>query len=591
MEAMEKKKKPRLSFWQIWNMSFGFLGIQFGFALQNANVSRIFETLGANIENIPILWIAAPVTGLIVQPIIGHMSDNTWNRLGRRRPYFLVGAILASIALIIMPNSPVLWVAAGMLWIMDASINISMEPFRAFVGDMLPSEQRTKGFAMQSFFIGLGAVIASALPYVMTNWFGISNTAPEGEIPDSVKFSFYVGAAAFLLAVLWTVIRTKEYSPGDLERFSEDKPSEKDDRREKLEQDMEMNRKLGNGKVKGGLLLSIGGIVLTFLVYYFSLAKETYVLSIGLAAFGILQTIAGAFQQKGNVKNGLVTVFNDFAFMPKTMVQLAFVQFFSWFALFAMWIYTTAGVTSHIYDMKMNQHVVNELTKSVQGMDPAAGDEAYVNYEDVKKELEKYQQRLSEKEEVTASMKVVKFFLDEKKEDIQINGDVEEQLRYIQKEYNKGADWVGVAFAVYNGFAALVAFLLPVVARRTNRRITHLISLLLGALGLISLYFINNPDIILVAMLGVGVAWASILSMPYAMLAGALPSSKMGVYMGIFNFFLVLPQILAATVLGGYVSLFDGQAIYALILGGVSWIIAGIWVMFVNDVDEAKEAV
>ncbi|MCF8302681.1 MAG: MFS transporter [Bacteroidales bacterium] len=588
---MEKKKKPRLSFWQIWNMSFGFLGIQFGFALQNANVSRIFETLGANIENIPILWIAAPVTGLIVQPIIGHMSDNTWNRLGRRRPYFLVGAILASIALIIMPNSPVLWVAAGMLWIMDASINISMEPFRAFVGDMLPSEQRTKGFAMQSFFIGLGAVIASALPYVMTNWFGISNTAPEGEIPDSVKFSFYVGAAAFLLAVLWTVIRTKEYSPGDLERFSEDKPSEKDDRREKLEQDMEMNRKLGNGKVKGGLLLSIGGIVLTFLVYYFSLAKETYVLSIGLAAFGILQTIAGAFQQKGNVKNGLVTVFNDFAFMPKTMVQLAFVQFFSWFALFAMWIYTTAGVTSHIYDMKMNQHVVNELTKSVQGMDPAAGDEAYVNYEDVKKELEKYQQRLSEKEEVTASMKVVKFFLDEKKEDIQINGDVEEQLRYIQKEYNKGADWVGVAFAVYNGFAALVAFLLPVVARRTNRRITHLISLLLGALGLISLYFINNPDIILVAMLGVGVAWASILSMPYAMLAGALPSSKMGVYMGIFNFFLVLPQILAATVLGGYVSLFDGQAIYALILGGVSWIIAGIWVMFVNDVDEAKEAV
>jgi len=201
--------KPRLSFAQVWNMSFGFLGIQFGFALQNANVSRIFETLGASIDQIPILWIAAPVTGLIIQPIVGHMSDKTWNRLGRRRPYFLTGAILASIALIFMPNSPVLWIAAGMLWIMDATINITMEPFRAFVGDMLPSEQRTSGFAMQSFFIGTGAVIASALPYLMTNWFGISNTAPGGEIPDSVKFSFYIGAIVFFLAVLWTVISTK----------------------------------------------------------------------------------------------------------------------------------------------------------------------------------------------------------------------------------------------------------------------------------------------------------------------------------------------------------------------------------------------
>ena len=218
--------RPRLSFWQIWNMSFGFLGIQFGFALQNANVSRIFETLGASIDNIPILWIAAPVTGLIVQPIIGHMSDKTWNRLGRRRPYFLIGAILASLAIIVMPNSPALWIAAGMLWIMDASINISMEPFRAFVGDMLPSEQRTAGFAMQSFFIGTGAVIASSLPYMMTNWFGISNVAPEGEIPDSVKFSFYIGALVFFLAVAWTVFSTKEYSPEELANFDVDKKSE-----------------------------------------------------------------------------------------------------------------------------------------------------------------------------------------------------------------------------------------------------------------------------------------------------------------------------------------------------------------------------
>ena len=200
-------RKPHLSFWQIWNMSFGFLGIQFGFALQNANVSRIFQTLGANVDDIPILWIAAPVTGLLIQPIIGHMSDNAWGRLGRRRPYFLVGAILASLALLIMPNSPALWVAAGMLWILDASINISMEPFRAFVGDMLPDEQRTQGFAMQSFFIGTGAVVASALPYIMTNWLGIANTAPEGEIPPSVQWSFYIGAFVFLSAVLWAVFR------------------------------------------------------------------------------------------------------------------------------------------------------------------------------------------------------------------------------------------------------------------------------------------------------------------------------------------------------------------------------------------------
>src|ERR1035437_10043050 len=205
-------EKQQLSFWQIWNMSFGFLGIQFGFALQNANVSRIFETLGASIDSIPILWIAAPVTGLIVQPIIGYMSDKTWGKLGRRRPYFLSGAILASLALLIMPNSPVLWIAAGMLWIMDASINISMEPFRAFVGDMLPSEQRTTGFSMQSFFIGTGAIVASALPYIMTTWFHIANTAPKGEIPLSVKLSFYIGGAVFFLAVCWTVFSTKEYT-------------------------------------------------------------------------------------------------------------------------------------------------------------------------------------------------------------------------------------------------------------------------------------------------------------------------------------------------------------------------------------------
>src|SRR3990172_7085616 len=280
-------QKPRLSFWQIWNMSFGFLGIQFGFALQNANVSRIFETLGADIGKIPILWIAAPVTGLIVQPIIGHMSDKTWNRLGRRRPYFLVGAILASIAIIFMPNSPALWVAAGMLWIMDASINISMEPFRAFVGDMLPSEQRTQGFAMQSFFIGIGAVVASALPYMMTNWFGISNTAGAGEIPDSVKFSFYIGGFVFLLAVLYTVFSTKEYSPEELKKFSEsDKNSVHSESSSRFSEAISATK-----FNKNGVIWILAGLVGSSILHFILHENDygLYVLFVGSIIFFFLQ--------------------------------------------------------------------------------------------------------------------------------------------------------------------------------------------------------------------------------------------------------------------------------------------------------------
>ncbi len=430
--------KNRLSFWQVWNMSFGFLGIQFGFALQNANVSRIFETLGASIDEIPILWIAAPATGLIVQPIIGYLSDRTWGKLGRRRPYFLIGAILASLGLIIMPNSPALWVAAGMLWMMDASINISMEPFRALVADILPSDQRTTGFAVQSFFIGTGAIIASALPYIFTNWLGISNTAPQGEIPPSVRYSFYVGAFAFISAVGWTVFRTKEYPPENIELFE----------RNKLE-------------------------------------------------------------NKGLIK-GVVEIFKSFIGMPRTMIQLAFVQFFSWFALFAMWIYSTPAVTHHIYGAS----------------DP------------------------------TSTL------------------------------YNKGANWVGILFAVYNGFAALTAFLLPWIAKRTSRKTVHMISLISGGIGLVSFYFIKDPNLLLISELGIGLAWASILSMPYAILAGSLPSDKMGVYMGIFNFFIVIPQITAAAILGFLVRhLMGNEAIYALLAGGVSMFIAALLVIFVNDVD------
>ncbi len=499
------KQKPRLSFWQIWNMSFGFLGIQFGFALQNANVSRIFETLGANVDDIPILWIAAPVTGLIVQPIIGHMSDNTWNRLGRRRPYFLVGAILASIALLIMPNSPALWVAAGMLWIMDASINISMEPFRAFVGDMLPSEQRTKGFAMQSFFIGTGAVVASALPYIMTNWLGIANTAPEGQIPPSVKFSFYIGGAVFFVAVLWTVLRTREYSPEEMKEFSEG-------RKEKFDLEAHKDEVLPASRfLKASFFWLAGGAVLAFLVYWYALEAELYILGFGLMVFGAVQLTTGFLIRSGNEKNGFVEVINDLYKMPATMKQLAVVQFFSWFALFAMWIYTTAAVTNHIYGTS-----------------------------DSSSEL-----------------------------------------------YNEGANWVGIMFAVYNGFAAMVAFLLPVMARHTNRRVTHLIALVAGGLGLISIYFFSDPYMLILSMLGVGLAWASILAMPYAILTGSLPQHKLGIYMGIFNFFIVIPQILAASILGFFVrNVAGGHAIYALVLGGASMILAGLLTLLVKDVDD-----
>ena len=502
------KKKPALSFWQIWNMSFGFLGIQFGFALQNANTSRIFETLGANVDDIPILWIAAPVTGLVVQPIVGYLSDKTWGRFGRRRPYFMAGAILASLALIIMPNSPSLWIAAGMLWMMDASINISMEPFRAFVGDMLPSEQRTSGFAMQSFFIGTGAVIASALPYAFTNWFGISNVAEVSEkIPESVKLSFYLGGAVFLLAVLWTVFSTKEYSPEELTEFeAEQKKSAQIEEPERTSA-----KNLLPGFIRNGLILLIVGLLGSLLIQQMGWEKELYILSVGLGAFGLILLISAWYTRQGMVHIGFVEVITDLMNMPKTMKQLAIVQFFSWFALFAMWIYSTSAVTSHIYGTSD-----------------------------------------------TAS-----------------------------KLYNDGADWVGILFSVYNGFAAVVAFGLPWLAKWTSRKMAHAIALVCGGLGLVSFYVVKDPNLLVVSMLGVGIAWASILSMPYAILTGSLPAQKMGTYMGIFNFFIVIPQILAASILGFFTkTLFHGHAIYALILGGVSLLIAAASVLFVDDVDQ-----
>jgi maltose/moltooligosaccharide transporter len=494
-------KKPKLSFWQIWNMSFGFLGIQFGFALQNGNVSRIFQTLGADIDQIPILWIAAPVTGLIIQPIIGYMSDKTWGRLGRRRPFFLVGAIMASIALFLMPNSPGLWIAVGMLWIMDASINITMEPFRAFVGDMLPDEQRTKGFTMQSFFIGIGAFVASWLPYALSEWFNISNTAPEGEIPMTVRLSFYLGGGVFLLAVLWTVIRTKEYSPEELKSFAEEEG--------KAIESHDDSPYPVNKYLRRGIIWALVGLVFAWPVYQYKLEKELYILAGGLATFGLLQLVSAAFVAGQKLKNGLVSIVTDLYRMPLTMKQLAIVQFFSWFALFSMWIYTTPAVTQTMYN------TVDTTTEA----------------------------------------------------------------------YNEGANLVSGMFGWYNLFAAAFGLvLLPFLARLTNRKITHAIALLVGGLGLASIMILSNPQHMIFSMVGIGLAWASILAMPYAILTGSLPAHKMGVYMGIFNFFIVIPQILAATILGFMVkSLFGGDSIYALLTGGISMTVAAVLILFVKD--------
>jgi maltose/moltooligosaccharide transporter len=576
-----KKEKPTLSFWQIWNMSFGFMGIQFGFALQNANVSRIFETLGAKVENIPILWIAAPVTGLIIQPIIGHMSDNTWNRLGRRRPYFLTGAILASVALLFMPHSPTLWIAAGTLWIMDASINISMEPFRAFVGDMLPSKQRTVGFAMQSFFIGTGAIIASALPWVLTNWLGVSSAATEGAIPHHVKLSFLIGGIVFFLAVLYTVLRTKEYPPEELASFSgeETNISTSD---HKAEEAMSAGRLF-----RSAFLWIIAGLIISTLVYLLRFEPEVHILGFGLVAFGLIQVVTGWLTSLDKTGNGLVVVINDLFRMPGTMVRLAFVQFFSWFALFSMWIYTTAGVTSTKYDMKLDMATFTSLKSTIEHVSSLPESKEWSNLSDVKNDLALFEMKLNSNKRVVATMRVVQFFTDETKSQfLVLDPAVKERLITIKNEYNKGADWVGILMAVYNGFAAIMAFLLIALARLTSRKTVHAVSLLIGGISLISFLLVKNPKLLMISELGIGLAWASILAMPYAILTGSLPANKMGTYMGIFNFFIVIPQIMAASILGIMVkSLFGGESIYALVTGGISMFIAALLVLFVHDKD------
>jgi maltose/moltooligosaccharide transporter len=426
--------KPRLSFWQIWNMSFGFLGIQFGWGLQMANMSPIYAKLGANPDEIAFLWLAAPMTGLIIQPIIGSMSDRTWNRLGRRRPYFLVGAILSSIALVFMPNSSAIWMAAGLLWILDASINVSMEPFRAFVADKLPDDQRTMGFVMQSFFIGVGASVASSLPFFF-GWMGVTGSTESG-IPLTVKYSFYLGAAAFFGAVWWTIVSTPEYPPADVEEFEKQKRASK-----------------GLGHFFGEI---------------FSAMRE----------------------------------------MPSTMKQLAFVQVSTWLGLFCMWLFFGLATAKHVFGA------------------------------------------------VDANSKL----------------------------FDDGAAWGGVCFTVYSIVCFIVSFALPGIAARTSRKFVHTASLLCGAAGLMSVWFIHDKYLLLLTMVGVGIAWASILSMPYAILSGSLPAERMGVYMGIFNFFIVLPEIAAALIFKPIVKyVFNNSEVAVVVMGGMFLAIAALLTQFVRD--------
>src|SRR6185503_6465760 len=461
-------QKPRLGFWQIWNMSFGFLGIQFGWGLQLANMSAIYAKLGARPDEIPILWLAGPMTGLLVQPLIGAMSDRTWSpRLGRRRPYFLVGAILASVALFFMPDSPGLWAAAGLLWILDASINVSMEPFRAFVADKLPAEQRTTGFVTQSFFIGVGAAVANALPSILQR-LGVTGAAPNG-VPLIVQYAFKLGAVAFVACVLWTVLTTGEYPPEDMEAF---------ERRRREHRPFHLRPGFLVAWAVFAALMGAarGALVEQHLTWTQPVLGALIGLAVGLALSG--PEVGSALRE-----------------MPRTMKKLAVVQFFTWLGLFCMWMFFGLATAQQIFGAR----------------DPRT------------------------------------------------------------PEFDRGTAYGGETFAVYSIVCFLVAFALPALARRTSRKGVHAVALLCGSAGLLATGFIHDPVAWKVTMVGVGIAWASILSLPYAMLSTALPPARMGVYMGIFNFFIVIPEILASLALQPIVGrVFGNDPVKVVMLGGAS---------------------
>lgn len=506
------KTKKRLSFWEIWNMSFGFLGIQFGFALQGGFMTRIFQTLGADKDDIPLLWIAAPLTGLLVQPIIGFLSDRTWHpRWGRRRPYFLIGAVLSSVALLFVPHSPALWVAAGFLWILDASINISMEPFRALVADKLPESQRSYGFVVQTLIIGIGTWIASNLPWLVSE-IGVSDSAPTGVVPMSVKVAFAIGAFVFLASILFTVFTTSEYPPEDLDAFEEEKKK----------------------------------------------TKNTFFIDI--------------IQNIGN--------------MPKTMVKLGVIQFFSWFAFFAMWSLANPALTEHIYhtpapsadnfqvlveqgDLSYyNDGFVQLAATNTSFWNSALADTLFTNPEAQSDFISKYNELGTEEDRAQMMQSFISILSPEKM-----------YTSFAGYEFQQASNSVGAHMGIYGLSSMAFALLLTIYTakRRINRKYVHMGSLILGGLGFILMYFATSSDWLYVSFILIGIAWGSILSMPYAMLSSSIDPKKMGTFMGIFNMFIVIPQIIAA--LGGVnflYQLFGEETIFAMVVAGISLIIAGL---------------
>lgn len=505
MNRPDVLEKPRQSAAALWNLSFGFLGIQVGFALQTANMSRIFQSLGSSLDTLPALWIAAPLTGLLVQPIVGHLSDRTWlGRMGRRRPYFLAGALLAALSLILMPLSSSLFMAAILLWMLDASLNISMEPFRAFVGDMLRKDQHTAGYAVQTAFIGAGAVVGSIFPWLLDRE-GASNVAAPGGIPDTVRYSFWFGGVALFLAVLWTVLTTREYSPEELLQFGESAEHPQSD---------ETFAALAARSLQSSLIWIAAGVVVILGVLEWHLEKEMYVLGGLLIAYGLASIVAIRLAKAGNHTNILANIVGDFAGMPPIMKRLALAQFFSWSALFIMWINTTPVVARNFY----------------MSPDPASAG------------------------------------------------------------YQDAGNWVGVLFAVYNGVAALAALaLLPWLARSIGKARTHMLCLLCGGAGYASFLIIRDPEALILSEIGIGIAWASILAMPYAILASSLPQRKLGIYMGLFNIFIVVPQLLVATVMGTIMkAFFPEQPIWTMLAAAIVMALAALAMLRVQGLEGSR---
>lgn len=497
-------EKPRQSLAGLWNISFGFFGIQIGFALQNANMSRIFQSLGSSVDNLPVLWVAAPLTGLLVQPVIGHLSDRTWlGRLGRRRPYFVAGALLAALSLFLMPLSGQLIMAAILLWTLDASLNISMEPFRAFVGDMLRKDQHTAGYAVQTAFIGAGAVVGSIFPALLDKW-GVSNAVAGGGIPDTVRYSFWFGGAVLFLAMLWTILTTREYSPEEMDQFGETAEHPGSD---------EQLQALASSSSLPSFVWIAAGALICVAVTELKLEKEVYLLGGLVAAYGLARVIAAHLAKAGNRANILAQIVGDFSGMPAIMKRLAVVQFFTWIALYTMWVFTTPVVARNFYGSP----------------DPASAG------------------------------------------------------------YQDASNWVGILFAIYNGVATVAALaLLPWLSKAVGKVRTHSLCLLAGAAGYLSFLFIHDPKLLVISEIGIGIAWASILAMPYAILASSLPQRKLGIYMGLFNVFIVLPQLLVATVMGSIMkAFFPDQPIWTMLAAALVMAAAAFAMLRVSDTKAA----